>query len=147
MIIIKNGSPTDLSESSFAIRDLGFGDESLRNPLHKFVLIVKKSHFEASLRAHYDDWLSDQKKQDDFYGQDEPQYLKLLGYPTLSEFMKHPAEFNDFFTSFLATDLLYAVLLGKRDTGTFDFVINSVDRVEAEGNSINISIKAYSRIR
>ena len=145
MIILKNGLATNLSESSFAVRDLGFGDRNIRNPMQQFVLVMDKSDFEAVMRPHYDDWISDQKENRGSSDSNEPAYLEKLGYPSLSEFIKHPTEFNDLFTRFLAPDLLYAVLRGAGDTGKFDFVINSVERVEARENSINISINAYPR--
>ncbi len=147
MLVIKNGGPTQLSESSFAVRDLGFGDENLRNPLQEFVLRVAKIEFEAKLSPYYDEWLSEQKKLPGIEGQEEPQYLKALGYPPLSEFMNHSIELNDLFTRFLATDLLYAMLINEGDTGNFDFVINSVDLVETDGDSVNISIRAFARTK
>lgn len=132
------------------IRDIGFAQSDMISSSKDYSLVVSRHEFVQKMRKQYDSWIADQKQADREWPVPHPEYFKKLDYPSLETFIKHPVEFSDFFSGFIAQETLAAIITALPRGHKLDdisWVINSLDSLEVTSSSVILKGAAWERRR
>ena len=128
------------------VRDIGFAQSDMISSSKDYSLVVSRHEFVQRMREQYDSWIADQKQSDRETVVPHPEYLQKLNYPSLDAFIKHPVEFSDFFSGFIAQETLAAIITGLPRGHKLDdvsWVINSLDSLEVTSSSVILRGSAF----
>ena len=118
------------SKSKILYRQLGFGENDVQKPIHRYEMILTLDEFSHIIESAYEEYLEDLRTDEQLTGEPDDVGLKELDYPS---FMIALSENKKFLALFVKEYLFFELLercFGKNSEADCQFVINTLDDVE-----------------